>query len=215
MNTHLVDYYRQRAKEYEQVYAKPERQHDLQQAEILLKQAFAGKTMLEICCGTGYWTERIAQTATAIHATDINDTVLDIAQQKDYGNTPVSFEMADFYSYPVTRLYDGLFGGFIWSHIQLQHLQAFLQKTGSFVRPGGTIVFMDNIYVAGSNLPVTHTDEQGNTFQTRTLEDGSTHLVRKNFPTEAFIKEQLKDIAGQLQVIRLEYYWLAVLTKAG
>ena len=183
MNTDLISYYRDRAKEYEKIYLKPERQHDLKEAAIILQNFFSNKEIFEISCGTGYWTEKIAKKANSIFATDINETVLEIAKHKDYGNTDVSFGIADFYNYQSTKKYQGLFGGFIWSHIQKQDLKKFLIKINSFVLPGGSIVFIDNNYVEGSNYPITKTDEQGNTFQTRKLEDGSLHLVRKNFPT--------------------------------
>lgn len=213
MNTDMTRYYRERAKEYDEVYKRPYDQHDLQHSADILEHAFAGKNILEICCGTGYWTERLAKTATAIHATDINDAVIEMAMNRFYGTTPVTFETADFYAYTDTKLYDGLFGGFIWSHIQLEDLHKFLLKANSFVLPGGTVAFMDSIYVEGKNHPISHTDENGNTYQTRKLADGSTHLVRKNFPTEAFIKEQLKDIGENVQVISLQYYWIVLYTK--
>ncbi|MEO8769467.1 MAG: class I SAM-dependent methyltransferase [Ferruginibacter sp.] len=212
MNTNLISYYSDRAKEYENIYLKPERQHDLKEAAIVLQNAFSNKNIFEISCGTGYWTEKIAKTANSIFATDINETVLEIAKHKDYENADVSFGIANFYSYQSTKKYEGLFGGFIWSHIQVQDLKKFLKKINSFVLPGGSIVFIDNNYVEGSNHPITGTDEQGNTFQTRKLEDGTVHLVRKNFPTENFIKEQLDGIAVEINLVHLEYYWILIYT---
>jgi demethylmenaquinone methyltransferase/2-methoxy-6-polyprenyl-1,4-benzoquinol methylase len=210
MNTDLISYYHDRAKEYEKIYLKPERQHDLKEVTLILQNAFRGKNIHEISCGTGYWTEKIAKTAHSIVATDINETVLEIAKNKDYGITNVSFGIVDFNNYQSTTKYEGLFGGFIWSHIQIQDLKKFLNKINSFVSPGGCIAFIDNNYVEGSNHPITYTDEQGNTFQTRKLEDGSAHLVRKNFPTENFIREQLDGIAGGISFINLEYYWILI-----
>ncbi len=173
MNTDLISYYKQRAAEYEAIYAKPERQADLADAATILKNIFAGKQVFEIAAGTGYWTQQIAETATSILATDINQEVLDIAQQKHYTNAGVSFRLADFNNYTNPQKHESLFGGFIWSHIELQHLDDFLNKVCSYVEPGGTIVFMDNLYVEGSSLPVDETDEFGNTYQHRKLSDGT------------------------------------------
>ena len=213
MNKNLVDYYRLRAAEYEKVYAKPERQEDLRSATTILQKVFAEKEIMEIACGTGYWTERIAQSANSIQASDINETVLDIARTKKYGNAEVSFRRGDLYQLQTHQEFSSLFGGFIWSHILRQDLDAFIAKVGSFVKSGGIFVFMDNNYVEGSNHPITQIDEQGNTYQTRRLNDGSEHLILKNFPTEDFLREKLRFIAAEIQWIKLSYYWISIAQK--
>lgn len=60
MNTDIISYYKDRAKEYEKKYSKPERQEDLKSIATILQEIFADKQVLEIACGTGYWTEKIA-----------------------------------------------------------------------------------------------------------------------------------------------------------
>jgi SAM-dependent methyltransferase len=212
MNTNLVAYYKDRAAEYEKIYSKPERQDDLHRAATIVQDIFAHKQVLEIACGTGYWTERIAQRATSIFATDINEAVINVAKRKTYPNNNISFGLADIYNFPDQNKYESLFAGFIWSHILLQDLDKFLQTVNNLVAPGGTIVFMDNHFVAGSNHPITNIDEQGNTFQTRKLEDGTEHLVLKNFPTEGLINYKLKDSTNTIRVINLTYFWILIYT---
>lgn len=207
MNHDLISYYKNRAKEYEKIYLKPERQNDLQEATTILQSLFSKKQVLEIACGTGYWTEKIAETAGSVHATDINESVIDIAKSKEYKNN-VSFEAADIYNFTPYKKFEAVFGGFIWSHILLEDLDGFIDKIKSFTAPGGTIVFMDNNYVEGSNLPITKTDEQGNTYQTRKLEDGTSHLVLKNFPAKEFICEKLSAVTTEINFIHLPYYWI-------
>lgn len=208
MNKDLIKYYHDRAKEYEKIYAKPERQDDLKEASTILRDLFTGKQVFEIACGTGYWTEQISKTATSILATDINKAVIEIAQQKDYGSTNVSFEVADIYKLEAAKKHESLFGGFIWSHIPLQELDKFINTVNGLAMPGGLVVMMDSIYVEGSNHPVTQTDEYDNTYQTRKLEDGTPHLVLKNFPSETYLKEKLNSKATDIKVINLPYYWI-------
>lgn len=210
MDTNLVGYYQQRAAEYEAIYYKPERQQDIAAATAILQNIFRHKQVFEIACGTGFWTEKIATTATVVHATDINQSVINIAQQKQYNNSNVSFEQADFFRYQPAQPYETLFGGFIWSHILLQKIDTFLATIHNFVLPGGTVIFIDNNYVPGSNLPITHTDKEGNTFQTRKLLDGSTHLVLKNFPDEDFLRSKLSNTAAEISFINLMYYWILI-----
>lgn len=208
MNSDIVSYYKNRAKEYEKIYAKPERQSDLQLAAQILQEMFAGKRVFEIACGTGYWTEIIAKTAHSILATDINDTVIEVAKSKSYSPAIVDFQTIDIFNMQNIKKQESLLGGFIWSHIKLQDLNTFITIVNSCAENGGTVVFMDNNYVEGSNLPVTATDNFGNTYQTRTLENGTTHKVLKNFPSEIFIRKLLADKASDFNYINLQYYWI-------
>ena len=63
MESSMVNYYAERAKEYERIYEKPERQEELRQLRDLVQRTFADTHVLEIACGTGYWTEVIARSA--------------------------------------------------------------------------------------------------------------------------------------------------------
>lgn len=212
MNNNLIKYYQDRAAEYDKIYSRPERQEDLQQAATLLQALFKDKDVLEVACGTGYWTERIARTAHSVTATDINEAVLEIARRKAYTNAAVNVIQADIYKLDSGKKYESLFGGFIWSHIPLQELDRFIETVNAQVKDAGLVVMMDNIYVEGSSHPIAHTDEHGNTFQDRKLEDGSVHRILKNFPSADFLKEKLQGIAKDMQVIILPYYWILVYT---
>ena len=208
MNSNIISYYRDRAKEYEKIYAKPERQNNLLLVEQILQDIFRNKSLFEIACGTGYWTQKIAKTARSIVATDINDTVLEVAKSKDYFPAVVAFKRADVFNLHEANQYESLFGGFIWSHITLQHLNRFIDISNSLVERGGSAVFIDNNYVEGSSLPITDSDDLGNTYQTRKLDNGTTHKVLKNFPANGFIKELLADKVSDVEFINLQYYWI-------
>ena len=208
MNSSLVSYYKDRAKEYEKVYNKPERQEDLLIAGQILQDTFADHNVFEIACGTGYWTEKISATAKNILATDINETVMDVAKAKKYSQAKVDFQTEDIFKLAASNKHDGLFGGFIWSHIKLQDLSLFIDIINGLVTKGGTVALMDNKYVRGNSLPISKKDDFGNTFQTRTLENGATYEVLKNFPSERFIRELLTEKASEINFSELEYYWI-------
>ena len=208
MNTDMVSYYKERAKEYEKIYDKPERQHDLLLAAKFLEETFRDKEVFEIACGTGYWTKIISKTAGSILATDINDSVIEVAKSKEYFSTKIEFQVTDIFNLQETAKHESLFGGFIWSHIQLQELNYFIDIINDQVKSGGTFAFMDNNFVEGSNLPLTDTDNFGNTYQIRELENGTMHKVLKNFPKENFIKYLLTAKAANIEFINLEYYWI-------
>jgi 2-polyprenyl-3-methyl-5-hydroxy-6-metoxy-1,4-benzoquinol methylase len=210
MNQDLVSYYKERANEYEKVYFNPAEQEDLLSATSIFQTLFFKKTVLEIACGTGYWTEQISKTAVSIHATDVNESVIHIAQKKGLDNN-VTFSIADMYHFFPEKKFDGLFGGFIWSHILLQNLDKFLNNLKDFLIAGGTMVFIDSNPVEGTSHDsknITKTDEQGNTYQARKLDNGTPHLVLKNFPTRDFLFKKLSGVATDINYINLGFYWI-------
>jgi len=212
MNRNQINYYSERAKEYEQIYKKEERQEDLKKLEIILKDLFFAKSVIEIACGTGYWTKVISETAKSIFAVDINDTVLEIAQSKKY-KAPITFENADIFNLTkVDEKFDSGFGGFIWSHIPKQKLDVFLSAFISKVSPGGFVVFVDNQFVKGSNTPIDSKDEYGNTYQIRKLSNKNNYKVMKNFPVDSEILDIVAPISSQVKIDQLKYFWVLKFT---
>ena len=208
MNSDLISYYKERAREYERVYSKPERQEELLLVEKALQETFKNKGVIEIACGTGYWTQKISSVAQSIFATDINESVIELAKSKNYSSATVHFQAIDLYELKETNKHENLFGGFIWSHIPLQELAKFIEHCNSLVKLGGTVVFIDNNYVEGSSTAIEETDSFGNTYQLRKLMDGTSHKVLKNFPTMEFTRQLLSDKWSDLQLKSFEYYWM-------
>ena len=207
----LAAYYARRAAEYERIYAKPERQADLARLRARIAGLFSGRRVLEVACGTGYWTEVIAPQATAVTAVDAAEETLAIARSKKYPEGKVRFATGDAYSLSVFgRSHDALFAGFWWSHVPLARLDAFLAGVSNAVAGGARIAFLDNRYVEGSSTPVSRRDAEGNTYQARTLDDGSTHEVLKNFPSEPELVERASAHGVEASVEWLDYYWLLV-----
>jgi len=206
----LVDYYRRRAGEYEAIYAKPERQADLARLRQRIPQRLAGRRVLEVACGTGYWTVLVARTATSIVATDLAEEPMRIAQSKDYAGRDVRFELADAYALAsALGTFDGALAIFWWSHIPLSRIDAFLGSLHARLESGARVVMMDNRYIDGSSTPLAERDAEGNTYQRRRLADGSENRVLKNFPAEADLRASLAPHARAFRYEVLEYYWLA------
>jgi len=206
--SNLPDYYARRAREYEEIFAKPERQSDLARLRTLLPGLFAGRDVLEVACGTGYWTPLISGSARSILATDINEEVLEIARHKTYPNHNVSFQIADAYTLAnVTDRFSAGFAGFWWSHIPKQRLAHFLDCFHSKLCPGALAVFLDNNYVEGSSTPIARRDRDGNTYQKRKLEDGAEFEVLKNFPAGIELRASVNGRADNVEVTQFKYYW--------
>ena len=204
----LVRYYAERAHEYEQVYLKPERQHDIAQLRARLRDLLAGPQVLEVACGTGYWTAAIAGTAASIVATDINQAVLRVAQAKQLPAGKVQFVRADAFSLaPVQGPFTAGFAGFWWSHVLKAQLRSFLHVFHAKLCPGARVVFADNLYVEGSNHPITRVDAEGNTYQQRRLANSTSYEVLKNFPDEAELRRVVGTSVSNVHYEQLTYYW--------
>jgi SAM-dependent methyltransferase len=205
-STELVDYYRRRAAEYEAIYAKPERQADLALLREKIPGKLRGARVLEIACGTGYWTQLIAGVAAHVVATDAAEEPMRIAQSKTYSRNP-RFVIADAYALPESLgRFDAALAVFWWSHIPRQRIADFLASLHRRLEPGARVVLMDNLYVEGSSTAISEIDAQGNTYQLRRLGDGAEVRVLKNFPSEAELRSQLP---APLSYEALEHYWLA------
>jgi demethylmenaquinone methyltransferase/2-methoxy-6-polyprenyl-1,4-benzoquinol methylase len=206
----LEAYYARRAAEYERIFAKPERQADLARMREDIPALFKGARVLEIACGTGYWTPLIAQQAESVLATDYNEEPLAIAKSKPYPRANVRFERADAYALPAwPQKFSACYAGFWWSHIALGRLDAFLAGVQRRLQPGAMVAFMDNRYVEGSSTPLSRTDAEGNTYQNRRLVDGSSHEVLKNFPSAQDLRARLGRLGTDVGYTEYEYYWLA------
>jgi demethylmenaquinone methyltransferase/2-methoxy-6-polyprenyl-1,4-benzoquinol methylase len=209
----LVDYYRRRAREYEAIYAKPERQADLAWLRTHIPQRLAGRRVLEVACGTGYWTVLAAASARAIVAIDMAEEPMRIAMAKDYAGANVRFEIADAFSLgDELGRFDAALAVFWWSHVPLPRVGDFLASLHARLEPGARVLLMDNSYVDGSSTPIAERDADGNTYQRRLLSDGSENRVLKNFPTEAELRAALAPQGREFSYRALQYYWLAEYT---
>ncbi|MGZ8939353.1 MAG: class I SAM-dependent methyltransferase [Limisphaerales bacterium] len=206
----LIQYYADRAPEYEKIYHKPERQSDLARLREFVRHSFANRHVLEIACGTGYWTEILSESAASVHAVDINDEVLQIARSKPrLANSPkVHLARGDAYSLTAVPESSAALSVFWWSHIPRARIRRFLEVLHGKLRPGATVVFIDNCYVPGNSTPINRTDALGNTYQLRQLEDGSSHEVLKNFPTDSELRDAVAPCTQCPTIDFLEYYWI-------
>src|SRR5262249_6167121 len=136
------------------------------------------RTILEIACGPGFWTERIAPSAATIVATDYNDSVLALARSKGMDASRVSFARADAYDLvSMTGGFDGAFAVDFFAHVPASRLTVFLDGLHRRLRSGARIAFCDQTPWPGSLTSLR--DAEGNHLQERTLSDGSRYRVIK------------------------------------
>jgi demethylmenaquinone methyltransferase/2-methoxy-6-polyprenyl-1,4-benzoquinol methylase len=209
MSAELVQYYGRRAAEYERIYQKPERQPDLGQLARMLRRLLLNQDVLELACGTGFWTEKIAPGAASLVATDVSAETLALAREKQYPAGKVSIERGDAYApEQIPGRFTAGFAAFWWSHVPRKKLGPFLERLHRRLGRGALVVFCDNRYVEGSSTPICRTDSAGDTYQLRALANGERYEVLKNFPSPVELQASISGAGGvDIVVQELTYYW--------
>lgn len=211
----LRTYYAARAPYYDAVYLKPERRADIAFLSNHLPSRLSGRAVLEIACGTGYWTQHLAPAARRLVATDGTLEPLELARLRP-GTEQVEFALADAYALPAgLGRFDAAFAGLWFSHVPVGARQAFLRSVHARLLPSARVIFIDNGTVQLHDFPIAETDADGNTYQRRTLRDGSVHRVLKNFPQEAELRALVAPIATNVEFRQLDNFWLLEYELAG
>jgi demethylmenaquinone methyltransferase/2-methoxy-6-polyprenyl-1,4-benzoquinol methylase len=112
----MVRYYAQRATEYERIYALPERQRDLRTLCERVESTFVARRVLDVACGTGYFSAWAARRAASLDGIDTNEETLQLARTK---NIPqATFVHGDVYDVgPRAARFDGTLCCLWWSEM--------------------------------------------------------------------------------------------------
>jgi ubiquinone/menaquinone biosynthesis C-methylase UbiE len=209
----MEEYYRRRARVFDEELYKGRdfvRQKELQRIADVSKEALKARRVLDVACGTAYWTEIVSETAQSIVGTDFAEEMLKIAEGKKF-KCPVSFCKADVFRLPFrNNSFNGGMADFWFSHIPREKIEPFLEGFHRLVESGSSIVMTDNVYVAGIGGEFIKKDGDINTYKMRKLEDGTEHLVLKNyFSASELIRifgKHAKEF-GRKNVFYGKYYW--------
>ena len=202
----IVDYYRKRAAQSDGTYGPPEIQPDFQYLANWLQQNVAHRDVLEVACGTGHWTKVAAATARRILASDISSELVHAARRETDAHL-VDFMVADACKLPVTpNTFNCGMAHFLMSHIPRPDICPFIGSFSRYFTPGSRMLFSDTKWVEGYRLPIARRDKDGNTYDIRTLKDGSQYEILKNYLTSAEWREYLEPF-GIVHIEELTYIW--------
>ena len=203
-----AQFYAKSASNHDRVYDKPERLHDLAAMRTHVADALRGHVVLELACGTGYWTSIIAASADSVVATDINAEMIALAKLRALPSDKVTLRVADANALPDDiGSFTAVFIGFWWSHVKRETQERFLAqlraKLGDIL-----IVLLDDAYVEGSSDTVARTDMEGNTYQIRVAPDGERYEIPKTYPSDSALRKKLASSVREIRVVRTEFYWM-------
>ena len=204
----VAEYYRRRARHYEDFYAIPEHAGDLFSIRQWLTEHSHRSRILEIAAGTGFWTRIVAVVAARIMATDINEQMLMISAQR-CSSPNIVYAVADAYRLPVFQAgaFDLAMAHHWWSHVPKERQRDFLEGIAIGLRAGTKLLMIDQCYVAGFSGDQARVDGHGNRYEPRTLHDGTKFEIIKNYPSDTEIRAALSAFCSDIQIVRLRYFW--------
>jgi demethylmenaquinone methyltransferase/2-methoxy-6-polyprenyl-1,4-benzoquinol methylase len=213
-----IAYYRARAGEYDEWFLRrgrydqgPElnRQWFAEVAEVqavLERQAPFGR-VLELACGTGWWTEQLARHAASITAVDASPEVIAINRQRVH-SANVTYKTADLFTWRSSEPYDLVFFSFWLSHVPAERFAPFWELVRTALAPGGRVFFIDSRYEQSS----TARDQplEGNDAVTlrRRLNDGREFRIVKVFYTPDALAKRLRPLGWNVQIATTASYFI-------
>ncbi|MEU9476051.1 class I SAM-dependent methyltransferase [Streptomyces sp. NPDC048191] len=187
-------YYRAGAAQYDRPYAQYE---GLQRLLDAVDELPIAGDVLELACGTGQWTSRLAARARSVTAVDAAAEVLALARARTASPT-VRFLQADLFEWQPPRRYDTVFFAFWLSHVPPARLPGFWNTVAAALAPGGKAVFVDDGPAAAeweevlANQPVPAA--------LRRLDDGSQYRIVKVFHDVQTLTDDLTALGWSVRV---------------
>jgi demethylmenaquinone methyltransferase/2-methoxy-6-polyprenyl-1,4-benzoquinol methylase len=147
-------YYRARAPEYDEWWQRRGRfdrgdeqlrvwQNQVAVVVDALTSFGAKGSVLELAGGTGWWTERLAQTADRLTVVDSSPEALALNRER-VGRPDVNYIVEDLFDWHADSNYDAVFFSFWLSHVPRARFGEFWSLVHSWLTPSGRAFLVDN-----------------------------------------------------------------------
>ncbi|MFF0013482.1 class I SAM-dependent methyltransferase [Streptomyces sp. NPDC005374] len=202
--TEQMAYYRVGAAQYDRPYAEYEA---LQELLAVVDDLPIAGDVLELACGTGQWTPRLAARAQSVTAVDASSEVLDLARARTASPT-VQFLQADLFQWQPPRRYDTVFFAFWLSHVPPTRLPHFWHTVASALAPGGKAIFIDDGPTAAAYEEVLA--NQPAPAALRRLDDGSQYRIVKVFHDAQTLKDDLTTLGWSVHIRTMAAHFIGI-----
>jgi SAM-dependent methyltransferase len=166
-------------------------------------------SLLELACGTGYWTEQLTRTAARVCGVDVNGSTLAVARTRAYGPAPVTLVQADVYrAPPLAPGFDAGFAGLWLSHVDRARMGAFLDAFHAALAPGSAVMLFDERESESRAAATARVDAAGNRYEKRRLADGSRFEILKNWYDAATLEALFRDHGHTFWSRELDHFWV-------
>ena len=213
-----IDYYRERAGEYEDWWFRRGRYDhgpaanaawfgEVAQVQQDLQRFAPRGRVLELACGTGLWTGRLASQATRVTAVDASPEVLEIARTK-VSAANVDFVQADLFAWEPDGVYDVCFFSFWLSHVPAERFASFWQKLGTALAPDGRVYLIDSARSSRASARDHALQQPDEETMLRRLADGREyHIVKHWFQADA-LQRQLVQLGWQADIRKTSEFFV-------
>lgn len=204
-----IAYYRAFAPEYDRYFQDPlgwdewnrRRMPELERLVDELREAVAGTRLLEIACGTGWWTERLTPVASSVTALDAAPEAIDIARTRAQ---EVDYVVADVFSWEPDGPYDVVFFAYWLSHVPQERFEAFWDLVGRALAPGGRVLFVDKLLLDDPEVerrrqPFRVAEHDDGT-ATRRVEDGREFRIADVYYEPEELEAKLRAVGWEAEV---------------
>jgi demethylmenaquinone methyltransferase/2-methoxy-6-polyprenyl-1,4-benzoquinol methylase len=172
--TEQIDYYRARAKEYDESISGASELFEAGKSLLLELGNF--DSVLELACGTGYWTETLLKMGSAVTALDAAPEMLEIARAR-LGSERIRYQHADLFKWQPVEEFDLVFFANWLSHVPPDALDDFFARVRRSLRRSGSVAILDQHAPSIADEVIAKED----IYAVRPLEDGRKFTIVKAF----------------------------------
>ncbi|MET0982623.1 MAG: class I SAM-dependent methyltransferase [Telluria sp.] len=208
-NQQVAKYYALLGEALEDKYLEPDMDEDIDDMSIHLGNVLAGHTVLELGCGTGFWTEVAAESAASVLAVDINASLVDIARERPMAEGKVTFRVADALDLPEDiGTFSAVLVSFLWSHLNKKEQEQLLATLKKRLGKDVLLVLLDDAYVEGFSETIARTEPDGTTYQILTTPEGERIEVAKSYQSDSALRKRLGTVVKEIKIERIEFFWI-------
>jgi GNAT superfamily N-acetyltransferase/SAM-dependent methyltransferase len=159
----------------------------------------AGLRVLELACGSGVWTRRLAPGAARLVAVDASPAMIDV-NRGSVADPRVEYVQADLFAWtPAGATFDLIAFGFFLSHLPPDRFASFWTSLRGWLAPGGRVWFCDD--VAGPDRPYSGNTVEGLPIaNTRTFDTDEAFTIVKIFWHPRDLVSRLAELGWDAEV---------------
>ncbi len=196
-----LEYYRARASEYDEWFLRQGRYDqgkahtDTWFAEVAELQAKLSAMqplgrVLELACGTGWWTEQLLKSADSVTAVDASSEVIELNRERTK-SPKINYVQANLFEWQADQTYDFIFFSFWLSHVPPERFEAFWQRVADALASEGRVFLIDSVHKKEATSKDQVLPPQDGTVAKRKLKDGREFEIVKIFYQPERLEKQL------------------------
>jgi len=155
--------------------------------------------VVELACGTGLWTEKLAAHADRIAAIDSSLEAIELARERT-AEARVEYLQADLFAWEPERSYDVCFFAFWLSHVPDERFASFWEKVRRALEPGGRVFFVDSAPSERASAVDHKLQASGEQTMRRRLANGSEYRIVKHWFRPVQLQERIAAIGWHVEV---------------